>query len=329
MTITHDGKTFVTGARKPSFPKLTVIKGKSTGKDYWIKQEETSIGRSPECDLIIDDDNVSRKHARIVHISGTFFIYDNESLNGTLLNGRKIVETQVQSGDIIKLGETELKFEYEKEYVDTKTHKLDTDTSSSEEIQTVEDKIQERSPAGRLKFYTASAIILLALIFTTFYIKKQRNKPVEENPIVQHTPIQTETPYIEKSSIPSETKTQNDKGTQIPKENDPTIYFSQGLLSMMSGNYKEAIPLFKKTLEIDPEHESAKIKLEKSKELLHKTIEELYNSGVREYEILRYDRAILEWNKVFTLAKDFDEPMFNKVKDRIAEAQKMKDSIKK
>ena len=327
MTIAHDGKTFVTGTRKPSLPKLVVTKGKNEGKEYWIKGEETSIGRSPECDITISDNNISRKHTRVVFISGIFFVYDNESLNGTLLNGKKIIEAQIKTGDLIRIGETEFKFEYEKDAKGPDHQKTIPlfKAPPKDEAKPVDLK---NSPLDkRFILYLAASVIVLFTLLISFYAKKHSSDDT-----VTSTPtpkfVFTQQPNVINSPNPTATETPGASATGSQKETDPTKYYSQGLLAMMSNNYKEAITSFAKVLEIDPEHESAKIKIEKCKEELKKSIGEFYAEGIREYDILRYDRAILEWTKVMTLAKDFDPGMYQKASDRIEEAEKRRASLK-
>ena len=73
---------------------------------------EIVIGRSSELDMVLVEDMVSRKHAKIVTDEKTVTIEDLGSTNGTFVNGvrldrpRKLVD-----GDLVRIGETELRFE--------------------------------------------------------------------------------------------------------------------------------------------------------------------------------------------------------------------------
>jgi len=68
------------------------------------------IGRDPDCDLVIADDDVSRRHAFIDVIAGEYIIFDQGSTNGLLVNDKRVERTQLRSGDIIRAGKTILKF---------------------------------------------------------------------------------------------------------------------------------------------------------------------------------------------------------------------------
>lgn len=71
-----------------------------------------SIGRSPDADLPIDDRYASALHARIFGRDGAYWLEDLNSTNGTLLNSAELHgEAQIDEGDLIRIGDTELRFE--------------------------------------------------------------------------------------------------------------------------------------------------------------------------------------------------------------------------
>lgn len=68
------------------------------------------IGRSEDCDLTFKDEELSRKQCEISYENGNLFIIDLDSTNGTIINGVPIVNRiRLQSGDIIYIGQTELR----------------------------------------------------------------------------------------------------------------------------------------------------------------------------------------------------------------------------
>jgi hypothetical protein len=69
------------------------------------------LGRSPDCDLVIDDPNVSRRHAEVRREDGRYVIADLGSTNGLELNGRRVQTASLSHGDRLVLGQTELFFE--------------------------------------------------------------------------------------------------------------------------------------------------------------------------------------------------------------------------
>jgi pSer/pThr/pTyr-binding forkhead associated (FHA) protein len=73
------------------------------------------IGRSKGCDVVIDDKQSSRRHARVFSDGRQYFVEDLDSRNGTLLNGGKIAGRHpIQDGDEIRIGAHRMKFEDER-----------------------------------------------------------------------------------------------------------------------------------------------------------------------------------------------------------------------
>jgi Protein of unknown function (DUF3662)/FHA domain len=73
-----------------------------------------TLGRSRQCDIVVDDPNVSRQHAEIRPRGDSWVLTDLGSTNGSLLNGRRIDGPEViKPGDEIELGASVMKFELE------------------------------------------------------------------------------------------------------------------------------------------------------------------------------------------------------------------------
>lgn len=71
-----------------------------------------SIGRSPDADIRVDDRYASGIHARVFGRGGAYFAEDMNSTNGTLLNSAELHgEAPVHDGDVIRIGDTEFRFE--------------------------------------------------------------------------------------------------------------------------------------------------------------------------------------------------------------------------
>jgi hypothetical protein len=74
------------------------------GPGRWV------LGRATGCDLVLSGDtSVSRRHVEIAVRAGECFLRDLGSCNGTLVNGRRVERAQLRRGDVILLGETEIR----------------------------------------------------------------------------------------------------------------------------------------------------------------------------------------------------------------------------
>jgi hypothetical protein len=84
------------------------------GRRLVVGSRGATIGRSRDCDIVIDDANVSRRHAEVRPRSGAWVLTDLGSTNGSRLNGRTIRAPEViRRGDEIEIGATIITFEFE------------------------------------------------------------------------------------------------------------------------------------------------------------------------------------------------------------------------
>jgi two-component system cell cycle response regulator len=92
---------------------LIVLAGADVGKMFKLGEGETTLGRSNRADVRIDDDSISRLHAKVLLNGQDIQIEDLGSSNGTLVNGEKVERNVLRDGDKIRLGETTiLKFTF-------------------------------------------------------------------------------------------------------------------------------------------------------------------------------------------------------------------------
>ena len=82
-----------------------------------LDKPKLSIGRSPDCDIFIDDAVVSSVHATIEKMenpdpaeTSEFYIRDQKSTNGTQVNGQKVTYHKLNHDDIIRIGWVDFKF---------------------------------------------------------------------------------------------------------------------------------------------------------------------------------------------------------------------------
>jgi pSer/pThr/pTyr-binding forkhead associated (FHA) protein len=92
-------------------PALVVRSGGGrAGETFVLDAEETTIGRSPDCAIFLDDVTVSRKHAVASRRGDRVAIEDLGSLNGTFLNRRRIETGELGDGDELQIGKYKLTF---------------------------------------------------------------------------------------------------------------------------------------------------------------------------------------------------------------------------
>jgi hypothetical protein len=105
------GEDSVEGLEGVQGPALVVRSGGGrAGEHFTPTAERTSIGRSPDCDIFLDDVTVSRSHAVLVQQGSGFVIEDQGSLNGTFVNRRRVESAELFDGDEVQIGKYRLIF---------------------------------------------------------------------------------------------------------------------------------------------------------------------------------------------------------------------------
>jgi len=92
---------------------LEGIGGAMTTQRAWLDKPDTLVGRSTACDIQMFDPKVSRKHFLIRFGRGAFYLQDQRSSHGTLINGERVMAQRLRNGDRITVGDTALIFHVE------------------------------------------------------------------------------------------------------------------------------------------------------------------------------------------------------------------------
>lgn len=96
-------------------PVLIVRRGPHPGRVYELTKDVISIGRGSKNDIIIDDNDVSREHCRLVRSAENYELHDINSTNGTFVNGQRVTAgRELHSGQMIELGEM-ITLEYQRD----------------------------------------------------------------------------------------------------------------------------------------------------------------------------------------------------------------------
>ena len=104
-------KSPVPSQNRTQMAAVTVIGGSNAGTKTSVADTRVNIGRRPSNEMVLDDKSSSRLHAYIVCEEGSHVIYDAQSLNGTYVNDKHIVQKKLTSGDKIKIGDTVILYE--------------------------------------------------------------------------------------------------------------------------------------------------------------------------------------------------------------------------
>ena len=87
---------------------LVVVRGPNAGSRFLLDRPETSVGRHSDADIFLDDVTVSRRHAVLRQTDGGIEVADNGSLNGSYVNGDRVEDRLLATGDEVQIGRFKL-----------------------------------------------------------------------------------------------------------------------------------------------------------------------------------------------------------------------------
>lgn len=162
------------------------------GKVFNIRRTPFLIGRSKECDLVINVKGVSRRHAELTFGAGHFVLRDLDSLNGTKVNGTPVPQIRLNDADMIQLGRQKFSF-----FTDTHSKNRPTKpravparpakASVNEQEPVVQESFRKNNDwLVKINFVVVAFIILVALT----YIIIEDLESNQEEKVVQQDQIQ-------------------------------------------------------------------------------------------------------------------------------------------
>ena len=117
FTEPEEGKTRITFIKhkeedtsEPGCLVLIYPNGSMMGKRYPLEKKEVHIGRTSDCDIVVDMDSVSRRHATLKRDDEVVHIADLGSTNGTYVNNALVEYRELCDGDQVKIGNAIFKF---------------------------------------------------------------------------------------------------------------------------------------------------------------------------------------------------------------------------
>ena len=92
----------------PGTGMLVVVRGPNAGARFVLDHDPVTVGRHPDSDIFLDDVTVSRRHAELVRGEAGIGVRDLGSLNGSYVNGERVEEHPLATGDEVQIGRFKL-----------------------------------------------------------------------------------------------------------------------------------------------------------------------------------------------------------------------------
>ena len=109
--MVDEGRTRITHVKpapvsssQPACLVLIYPTGAQMGKRFTLDGDALLIGRGSDCDIVVDLDSVSRRHAKIERRSGNILVSDLNSTNGIFIGDKQVKKYRLSDGDVITLG---------------------------------------------------------------------------------------------------------------------------------------------------------------------------------------------------------------------------------
>ncbi len=117
---------------------IIVKKGNTVVKSIPFEKEKIVIGRNVDCDLVLNDPLVSRKHCVLKRTGNHIFLEDSESKNGTFLNGKLVSSSKIETGDKVGVGVFKIEIKELEEIPDERTRELKKEVVEQESVKDFE-----------------------------------------------------------------------------------------------------------------------------------------------------------------------------------------------
>ena len=275
---------------------------------FSIKEGETTIGRDEKSvDIFLNDSEVSSKHAKIIKTKISLRVVDLNSANGTLLNGSRVNESDLQSGDEFIIGSTTFTVHIRSDMISNEKDRLlpveENQIVEVEEIVEVDEGIEEVGetasdaeppksligkfkalPPKKQKIYGAVGLLLIFLLLDS------------EEPKQVNTP--TKKPNAEKIADNKDPKGAVKKGLKNSLEKltlqEREVVASKYQLAfefIQQGKYSESLSELDYVMKLAPDYKQARSLYQMAREGLAK-LEELEKKRIAEVEAKKRQEKI-------------------------------------
>lgn len=89
---------------------LVIFEGADRWRDFKVSKRKVVVGRSSECDIVLNSSQVSTKHASLRLMDDGLYLTDLDSSNGTYVNDQMVEKQKLSDNDLVRIGDITMKF---------------------------------------------------------------------------------------------------------------------------------------------------------------------------------------------------------------------------
>jgi len=269
--------------------RLLIVQGKNKGHCYCLTGNTITFGRENST-IILDDENVSRKHIELEWKENHYLAKDLGSANGFIHNNLKTKEAVLKPDDILIIGLSVFAV-LAPGQIEINRQK----NSQDSEVRKKQREEQAKLAKNRL-FLIMGAVFLLYLAFSpSDQVKTLREsskiESEEENKPKKKKASSKEALEAMKEYIP-------DYSMNTQQRRDAEIFFRNGMRELHNKNYRRAINAFDTALTVDPSHDLAKRYLKTAKKDFEEEIKSAFLAATQARKSMRYKEARMHYENI-------------------------------
>ncbi|OQW49912.1 MAG: hypothetical protein A4S09_11740 [Proteobacteria bacterium SG_bin7] len=261
---------------------LEVLNGPNKGQIFPILTNQVRVGRSPENEVVIDDPKCSRVQFVIALSDGTATARDVANKNALVVNGKKVKQIELKNGDVIRAGDTELKYRDLAAAMQAynKPQPLGVAQPGAGALP-FPSAAPRRRKSGRQEKQNATFYIILVTVIVLFYFIFSGSKK-QDNTYKIGSDNVAEIERLNKSKL-AEQERQRLAGKNSREYIDAQASFIRGFRDYQNGQFILANRAFREALAIYPKHEMA----EHYRKMSDQRIQEFIQSQLQEGRVYR------------------------------------------
>ncbi len=292
--------------------RLLCMTGEHKGTSYYLKENRALLGRSEEADVLLVDVKASREHAELTKFKDTYIVTDLGSQNGIIVNDLKVAQHTLTNGDKLIIGQTVFRFdilEVKDLIAEIKNNPLGK--PSKAESEKAEAAVTPKKKPSRLIMIGVAAVFVIFMMLDDGG-KQPATKKEDSDKKVQDITDSYTAQLLKKKEV-------EDKDLQ--KKLDSII--QRGQREYREGNFFRAIEEFNLALVLNPNNGRAAFYLNKTKQALDHSIEELFLKARRDYDSLRYQSAALTYCSIMRILEAYkDDERFKRAEGQLRNVEK-------
>jgi pSer/pThr/pTyr-binding forkhead associated (FHA) protein len=277
--------------------RLLVRQGQDQGTCYSLLGDLLFVGRE-DCQIVLNDTNISRKHAEISWQGDHYVIRDLGSANGIVYNGNKVPESKLNPGDIVLMGLTVVEVYPPGQTRKSEKPMLSAPVKRLSAVPAVEAPPAPEQPAPKLTSKEEKELKRMLLIVAVFFALAMAYFNDDNATMRQHTKIQQvedeETPRDKKTGLPIDNTDKKIKDvTEKIQKSKQQLYKLQAEKTSLEEKKNTSKNLSSEALIEEATSSADKVQ--------RKDAEIFFRSGVRELQNKNYRRAFTAFDTALTV----------------------------